>query len=83
VIIQSKSVRAGTHKRAAALRDSKADKKQYQKAKENGICAGIRYSLFSLNKEASQARGYCVAKYATLRVARPNPSLRQKNACSG
>jgi len=30
------------------------------------------------NKEASQARDYCVAEYATLRAARPDPSLRKE-----
>jgi hypothetical protein len=28
------------------------------------------------NMEASQTRDYCVAKYATHRAARPDPSLR-------
>jgi hypothetical protein len=28
--------------------------------------------------EASQTRDYCVAKNATLRAARPDPSLRKK-----
>ena len=32
----------------------------------------------SLIKEASQTRDYCVAKNATLRAARPDPSLRKK-----
>jgi hypothetical protein len=30
------------------------------------------------NREASQTRDYCVAKDATLRAARPDPSLRKK-----
>src|ERR1017187_1880761 len=32
------------------------------------------------NKEASQTRDYCVAKSATLRAARPDPSPRQVRA---
>src|SRR5580698_9701360 len=32
----------------------------------------------SLMNEASQTRDYCVAKNATLRAARPDPSLRQE-----
>ena len=31
----------------------------------------------SADKETSQTRGYCVAKSATLRAARPDPSLRK------
>src|SRR5580704_9600080 len=31
-----------------------------------------------LDKEASQTRDYCVAKNATLRAARPDPSLRKE-----
>ncbi len=30
------------------------------------------------DREASQTRDYCVAKYATLRAARPDPSLRKE-----
>jgi len=30
------------------------------------------------NREASQTRDYCVAKYATHRAARPDPSLRKE-----
>jgi hypothetical protein len=30
------------------------------------------------NKEASQTREYCVAKSATRRAARPDPSLRKE-----
>jgi len=30
------------------------------------------------DKEASQTRDYCVAKDATLRAARPDPSLRKE-----
>jgi hypothetical protein len=31
-----------------------------------------------LDKEASQTRDYCVANNATLRAARPDPSLRKE-----
>jgi hypothetical protein len=35
-----------------------------------------------VDKDAGQTRHYCVAKNATHRGVRPDPSLR-KNACSG
>jgi hypothetical protein len=31
-----------------------------------------------IDREASQTRDYCVAKNATLRAARPDPSLRKE-----
>jgi hypothetical protein len=34
--------------------------------------------VVQFDKEASQTRGYCVAKSATLRAARPDPSLRKE-----
>src|SRR5271170_2283413 len=34
--------------------------------------------VVQFEKEASQTRDYCVAKDATLRAARPDPSLRKK-----
>src|SRR5215472_8859440 len=37
------------------------------------MCVGDRD-----NKEASQSRGYCAAKNAAHRVARPDPSLRKE-----
>ena len=33
--------------------------------------------VVQFEKEASQTRDYCVAKNATLRTARPDPSLRK------
>src|ERR1700690_2277631 len=35
-------------------------------------------AVVQFTKEASQTRDYCVAKNATLRAARPDPSLRKK-----
>jgi hypothetical protein len=35
---------------------------------------------FSLNREASQTRDYSVAKNATVRAARPDPSLRKRGS---
>jgi hypothetical protein len=32
----------------------------------------------AVDREASQTRDYCVAKYATQRAARPDPSLRKE-----
>jgi len=37
----------------------------------------IRRLVVQFDKEASQTRDSCVAKYATLRAARPDPSLRK------
>jgi hypothetical protein len=34
--------------------------------------------VVQFDKEASQTRDYCVAKNATLRAARPDPSLAQR-----
>jgi hypothetical protein len=40
------------------------------------LCRGLVVAQF--NEEASQTRDYCVAKYATTRAARPDPSLRKE-----
>jgi hypothetical protein len=36
--------------------------------------------MVQFGEEASQTRDYCVAKNATLRAARPDPSLRKERA---
>ena len=38
----------------------------------------VSSGLVQFDKEASQTRDYCVAKNATLRAARPDPSLRKE-----
>ena len=40
--------------------------------------AFLKFSENSENKDASQTRDLCVAKNATLRAARPDPSLRKE-----
>jgi hypothetical protein len=43
--------------------------------KSRSICGSV---VVQFGKEASQTRDYCVAKNATHRAARPDPSLRKK-----
>jgi len=47
------------------------------KTNDSGGSTGIAV-LAQFDKEASQTRDYCVAKYATLRAAPPDPSLRKE-----
>src|ERR1700730_16942268 len=52
---------------------NRSQNQNQRQRQRTGVSGSVQFE-----KEASQTRDYCVAKNATLRAARPDPSLRKK-----